>query len=94
MRQNRRELLFAGGADKRKPGSRPKGLRMMRRRVAIVAAAVLCSAVCTWAETKLPVIAVVPFEAAGVSQENADAFTARFAETLELCAELLGNAAK
>lgn len=38
--------------------------------------------VCAWAETKLPVIAVVPFEAAGVSQEDADAFTARFAETL------------
>lgn len=82
MRQNRRELLFAGGADKRKPGSSPKGLRMVRWRAAIVAAAVLCSFVCAWAETKLPVIAVVPFEAAGVSQEDADAFTARFAETL------------
>lgn len=33
MRQNRRELLFAGGADKRKTGSSPKGLRMVRRGV-------------------------------------------------------------
>lgn len=54
----------------------------MRRRAAIVAAAVLCSAVCTWAEAGAHVVAVVPFEAAGVSQEDADAFTARFAETL------------
>lgn len=82
MRQNRRELLFAGGTDKRKTGSSPKGLRMVRWRAAIVAAAVLCSFVCAWAETKLPVIAVVPFEAAGVSQEDADAFTARLTETL------------
>lgn len=82
MRQNRLELLFAGDADKRKTGSSPKGLRMVRWRAAIVAAAVLCSFVCAWAETKLPVIAVVPFEAAGVLQEDADAFTARFAETL------------
>lgn len=46
------------------------------RRELLFAAAVLCSAVCAWAETKLPVITVVPFEAAGVSQEDADAFTA------------------
>lgn len=52
------------------------------RQYSAILAAMLCSAVCAWAETKLPVIAVVPFEAAGVSQEDADAFTARFAETL------------
>lgn len=52
------------------------------RRYSAILAAMLCSFVCAWAEPKLPVIAVVPFEAAGVSQEDADAFTARLTETL------------
>lgn len=38
--------------------------------------------VCAWAETSVPIVAVVPFEAAGVAQDDADAFAARFTETL------------
>lgn len=53
----------------------------MRRR-AVTLAAVLCAAVCAHAEPNLPVVAVVPFEAAGVAQDDADALTARFVETL------------
>lgn len=62
--------------------SSPKGLRRMRRGAAIFAAAVLCSAVCAWAETSAPIVAVIPFEVAGVAQDDVDAFTARFAEML------------
>lgn len=62
--------------------SSPKGLRRMRRHAAIFAAVALCSAACAWAEASAPVVAVIPFEAAGVAQDDADAFTARLAETL------------
>lgn len=54
----------------------------MRRRTAIVVAAVLCAAVCARAAPNLPAVAVVPFEVAGVAQDDADAFAAQLAETL------------
>lgn len=54
----------------------------MKRYFIILAAVLMYSAVCAWAESNTPVIAVIPFEAAGVSQNDADAFTARFTEIL------------
>lgn len=54
----------------------------MKRCTYILVAVLLCSAVCAWTETSVPIVAVIPFEAAGVTQDNAAAFTARFAETL------------
>lgn len=48
----------------------------------VFAAMLLCSAVCAWTETSMPIVAIVPFEAAGVAQDDADALTARFAEQL------------
>ena len=53
----------------------------MRQR-AVVLAAVLCAAVCVWAESRVPIVAVIPFEAAGVAQHDADAFADRLAEEL------------
>lgn len=53
----------------------------MRRR-AVTLAAVLCAAVCAHAELNLPVVAVLPFEAAFIAQHDADALTDRFAEEL------------
>ncbi|MBD5426027.1 MAG: hypothetical protein HDR38_00480 [Treponema sp.] len=53
----------------------------MRRR-AVVLAAVLCAAVCVWAESRVPIVAVIPFEAAGVAQSDADVFADRLAEEL------------
>ncbi|MBD5448356.1 MAG: hypothetical protein HDR32_11660 [Treponema sp.] len=53
----------------------------MRRR-AVILAAVLCAAVGARAVPNLPVVAVVPFEAAFVAQHDADAFADRLAEEL------------
>ncbi|MDE7227106.1 MAG: hypothetical protein K2N31_02145 [Treponemataceae bacterium] len=53
----------------------------MRRR-AVILAAVLCAAVGARAVPNLPVVAVVPFEAAGVAQDDADVFADRLAEKL------------
>ncbi|MDE6704793.1 MAG: hypothetical protein K2J81_02695 [Treponemataceae bacterium] len=53
----------------------------MRRR-AVVLAAVLCAAVYARAAPNLPAVAVVPFEAAGVAQDDADVFADRLAEEL------------
>ena len=53
----------------------------MRRRAAVLAA-VLCAAVCVWAESRVPIVAVIPFEAAGVAQSDADTFADRLAEEL------------
>lgn len=53
----------------------------MRRHAAVVAA-VLCAAVCARAAPNLPAVAVVPFEAAGVAQDDADVFADRLAEEL------------
>lgn len=53
----------------------------MRRRAAVIAA-VLCAAVGARAAPPLPAVAVVPFEAAFVAQDDADAFADRLAEEL------------
>ena len=53
----------------------------MRRR-AVVLAAVLCAAACVWAESRVPIVAVIPFEAAGIAQSDADTFADRLAEEL------------
>lgn len=54
----------------------------MSRCACIFVMILLCSAVCAWAETSAPIVAVIPFEVASISQDDADAFTARFTETL------------
>ena len=52
------------------------------RRYAAVVAAVLCAAVGARAAPNLPAVAVVPFEAAFVAQDDADAVADRLAEEL------------
>lgn len=54
----------------------------MKRGSGVCAAVMLCFAVCARAEQKLPVVAVMPFEAAGIGQENADVFMAQFSQVL------------
>lgn len=54
----------------------------MKQYAYVLVAVLLCSVVYAWAETSAPIVAVIPFEVAGISQDDADAFTARFAETL------------
>lgn len=52
------------------------------RRYAAVLVAVLCTAVNAWTESRVPIVAVIPFEAAGVAQDDVDSFAARLAEEL------------
>lgn len=54
----------------------------MKRYFIILVAVMLYSAVCAWAEYSMPVVAVIPFEVAGIAQNDADAFTTQFAEIL------------
>lgn len=54
----------------------------MKRYFIILMAVMLYSAVCAWAEYSMPIVAVIPFEVAGIAQNDADAFTARFTEIL------------
>lgn len=53
----------------------------MRRRAAVIVV-MLCVAVSAWAESKVPVVAVISFEAAGIAQSDADTFADRLAEEL------------
>lgn len=52
------------------------------RLYATVLVVMLCAAVSARTESRVPVVAVISFEAAGVAQDDADAFTAMFAEAL------------
>lgn len=54
----------------------------MKRYFIILVAVMLYSAVCAWAEYSMPIVAVIPFEVAGIAQNDADAFTTQFAEIL------------
>ncbi|MBD5438843.1 MAG: hypothetical protein HDR37_09840 [Treponema sp.] len=78
----------------------------MKRRAAVLAA-VLCAAVCVWAESRVPIVAVIPFEAAdalvtligvnpvtaSVAARQAESMDALMAAVPGLCAELLESIA-